>query len=289
MVDRSPIISPDSLHGRLGSADLFIVDVRWVLGSPGGGRAAYDVGHIAGAVFLDLDTDLAAAEGPGRHPLPLPAAFRERLEAAGVGDSDEIVAYDDASGSVAARLWWMLDDLGHERVRVLDGGIQGWVTAGLPLTTEVPSPRPRGRLNLRDTWTKVVDRAEVAAGLGRYVLLDARSGPRYRGEVEPIDAVPGHIPTARSAPVDGNLGLDGRLLDATALDARFRSLDAAGGSGSVVTSCGSGIAACFNSLAMRVAGLPDPLLYPGSYSDWSRAGMPVAVGPTPGDPPDQAG
>ena len=289
MVDRSPIISPESLHARLGSPDLCIVDMRWVLGSAGGGRAAYDAGHLPGSIFLDLDTDLAASDGPGRHPLPSPAAFRERLEAAGIGDSDEVVAYDDVSGSVAARLWWMLDDLGHERVRVLEGGIAGWTAAGFPLTTEVPDSRARGRLHLRDAWSKVIDRAGVAAGLGDLVLLDARSGPRYRGEIEPIDAVPGHIPTARSAPVDGNVGPDGRLLPAGALTARFESLGATGASGSVVTSCGSGVTACFTSLAMRIAGLPDPILYAGSYSDWSRAGMPVADGPESGDRPDGLG
>ena len=231
MLDRSPIISPESLHARLGSPHVRIVDVRWVLGSPGGGRAAYDAGHLPGAIFLDLDTDLADREGPGRHPLPRPAAFRECLETAGIGDSDEVVAYDDAGGSVAARLWWMLDDLGHERVRVLEGGIGGWVAAGFPLTTDVPAPHPRGRLHLRDAWSKVIDRAGVSAGLGEFVLLDARSGPRYRGEVEPIDAVPGHIPTARSAPVDGNLGPDGRLLPAAALAARFETLGAGDAAG----------------------------------------------------------
>jgi thiosulfate/3-mercaptopyruvate sulfurtransferase len=287
MVDTSPIITPESLHARLGSPALRIVDVRWVLGQPGGGRAAYDTGHLPGSIFLDLDTDLAARQGPGRHPLPEAGTFRERLEVAGIGDADEVVAYDDVSGSVAARLWWMLDDLGHERVRVLDGGIQGWVAAGFPLTTEAPEPRARGRLHLRGAWTRVIDRAEVASGLGGFVLLDARSGPRYRGEVEPIDAVPGHIPTARNAPVDGNVGPDGRLLPAGELAERFRTLDAAGPAGFVVTSCGSGVTACFTGLAMRIAGLPDPVLYPGSYSDWSRAGMLVAVGSEPGDRPDE--
>jgi thiosulfate/3-mercaptopyruvate sulfurtransferase len=262
-----------------------VVDVRWVLGSPGAGRAAYDAGHLPGAIHLDVDTDLASHDGPGRHPLPSPAAFRERLEVAGIGDSDEVVTYDDVGGWVAARLWWMLDDLGHERVRVLDGGYPAWVAAGLPVTADVPPPRPRGQLTLRDAWTNVIERADLAAGLGTFVLLDARGGPRYRGEIEPIDAVPGHIPTARHAPTDANLGPDGRLLDPAGLGARFTALGADGASGPVVTSCGSGVSACLNSLAMRIAGLPDPILYVGSYSDWSRAGMPIAVGPEPGDPP----
>jgi thiosulfate/3-mercaptopyruvate sulfurtransferase len=196
------------------------------------------------------------------------------------------VAYDDVGGWVAARLWWMLDDLGHERVRLLDGGYTAWVAAGFPVTTDVPRPHARGRLRLGDAWTNVIDRADLAAGLGTFVLLDARGGPRYRGEIEPIDAVPGHIPTARHAPTDGNLRPDGRLLDPTSLAARFKAIGADGESGPVVTSCGSGVSACLNSLALRMAGLPDPILYTGSYSDWSRAGMPVATGPEPGDPPD---
>ena len=287
MTDRSPIVSPETLFARLGAPDLRVVDVRWVMSSPGAGRLGYEAGHISGAIFLDLDTDLAGPVGPGRHPLPAPTDFCATLEAAGIGDADEIVAYDDLGGWIAARLWWMLDDLGHERARVLDGGLPAWLAAGFPVTTEVPEPRPRGHLHLREAWTNVIDRPDVAAGLGTIVLLDARSGPRYRGEVEPLDPVPGHIPTARSAPVDGNVGPDGRLLPAADLAERFVDLGATDTASPVVTSCGSGVTACFNSLAMRVAGLADPILYPGSYSDWSRAAKPVAVGAEPGDPPDR--
>jgi thiosulfate/3-mercaptopyruvate sulfurtransferase len=282
----SPIVSPESLVHELARPDVRIVDVRWVLGSPGAGRAAYEAGHIPGAIFLDLDTDLAAPDGPGRHPLPSPAAFRERLELAGIGAGDTVVAYDDTSGATAARLWWMLDDLGHERVAILDGGYPAWVAAGYPVSTTDPAPRPRGQLALRDAWTRVTDRETVAAGLGTIVLLDARAAPRYRGEVEPVDRVPGHIPTARSAPSSSYLGSDGRLLDAGALGERLATLGVDESSAaSVVTSCGSGVTACLTSVAMRVAGLPDPILYPGSYSDWSSAGLPIATGPEPGDPP----
>lgn len=286
MPGRSPIISPADLATRLDSPELRVVDVRWVLGSPGLGRLAYDAGHIPGATFLDVDTDLVAPGGPGRHPLPSPAVFRRRLEAAGIGSEHEVVAYDDVGGWVAARLWWMLDDLGHERVAVLDGGFPAWVAEGHPVTKEVPA-FPPAQLDLADHWTRTIDLAGVAAGLGDLVLLDARGGPRYRGETEPIDAVPGHIPTARHAPTDGNLGPDGRFLAEDVLKARFSRLGADRSGRPVVTSCGSGISACINSLAMRVAGLPDPILYPGSYSDWTRSGMPISVGPDPGDVPDQ--
>lgn len=286
MAHPSPIVSPESLLRDYARPDIRIVDVRWVLGAPGAGRAAYKAGHIPGAIFLDLDTDLAAPEGPGRHPLPTPAAFRERLEGAGIGDNDTVVAYDDTSGATAARLWWMLDDLGHDRVAILDGGYPAWVAAGYPVSTTAPQGRPRGRLTMRDAWTRVTDRETVAGGLGTIVLLDARAAPRYRGEVEPIDRVPGHIPTARSAPSASYLGPDGRLLDAGALAKQLATLGVNESSAAeVVTSCGSGVTACLTSLAMRVAGLPAPILYPGSYSDWSSAGLPIATGPEPGAPP----
>jgi thiosulfate/3-mercaptopyruvate sulfurtransferase len=285
MTDFSPIVSPEALLEDLARPDLRIVDVRWVLGSPGGGRAGYEAGHVPGAIFLDLDTDLRAPSGPGRHPLPDPRVFRERIEAVGIGAEDRVVAYDDAGGSIAARLWWMLDNLGHRRVAVLDGGIGAWVAAGYPLTTDPPVVRAPGRLELGDTWTNVIDRDDVVAGLGSMVLLDARAAPRYRGEVEPIDRVAGHIPTATNAPSGGNLGPDGRLFDPAALAARYRDLGADRTDVPVVTSCGSGVTACFTSLAMRVAGLPEPILYPGSYSDWTQAALPIAVGPEPGEPP----
>lgn len=285
MTRPSPIVSPETLLAGLARPDLVIVDVRWVLGSPGAGRAAYDAGHLPGAIFLDLDTDLAGPTGPGRHPLPDPRTFRERLEEAGIGSEDEVVAYDDVSGGTAARLWWMLDDLGHGRVAVLDGGIKAWTTAGFPVTTDPPAVRPHGQLELNDAWTNVIDREAVAASLGSMVLLDARAAPRYRGDVEPIDRIAGHIPTAVNAPGGENLGPDGRLLGARELATKYRDLGADRQDVPVVTSCGSGVTACFTSLAMRVAGLPEPILYPGSYSDWTQSGLEVTTGPEPGEPP----
>ncbi len=278
------ILSPTDLAARLDDPGIRVVDVRWVLGEPGRGRRAYDEGHIPGAIFLDVDTDLIAPSGPGRHPLPTPSDFRARLEAAGIGTEHHVVAYDDVGGWVAARLWWMLDDLGHQAVSVLDGGYPAWVEAGHPTTTVVPEYAP-ATLALADRWSKVIDLEGLTGRLGEVVLLDARAAPRYRGETEPIDAVAGHIPTARNAPTAGNLGSDGRLLPAEALRTRFEGLGATGAEGPVVTSCGSGVAACFNSLAMRVAGLPDPILYPGSYSDWTQQRRPIATGTEPGTPP----
>lgn len=286
----SPLVSPETLAAWIaeGRPDLRVVDVRWYLGlPPGSGRAAYDGGHIPGAIHVDLDTELVGPDGPGRHPLPAPAAFARRLGERGVGDGDLVVACDDVGGWVAARLWWMLDDLGFGADRrgaaVLDGGMGAWTALGLPLSTEVPV-LPPAELHLAPAWRKVIDRAALKPRLGTLALLDARAGERYRGEVEPIDPVAGHIPTARSAPTGGNLGPDGRFLPPAELRTRFEGLGCVVPNGTV-TSCGSGVSACHNALAMRIAGLTDPLLYPGSYSDWSRAGEPVATGPQPGDPP----
>jgi len=308
-------MSPEALAGRRDDRQVRIVDVRWYLGKPGAGRAAYDAGHLPGAVFLDLEGDLSDSDGfgaPGRHPLPSPAAFRRRLGEVGIGDEDLVVAYDDVGGWVAARLWWMLDDLGHGAVAVLDGGLPAWVAAGYSVTSEAPVLLPGPGPGLANAWSNVMTRDELRARLGSVVLLDARAGPRYRGEIEPVDPVAGHIPTARNAPTDGNLGQDGRFLPAAELRARFEALGAAGstaagsaaagaGAGStaagagavagpveVVTSCGSGTSAAHHSLAMRVAGIADPILYVGSFSDWSRSGYPVATGPDPGDPPPGA-
>jgi thiosulfate/3-mercaptopyruvate sulfurtransferase len=285
MPESSPLIAVASLAERLDDPAVRIVDCRWYLGRPGDGRSAYDLGHIPNAIHLDVDGDLAADPevGPGRHPLPEVGEFVRRLEAAGIGDEHLVVAYDDVGGWVAARLWWMLDDLGHERVVVLDGGWPAWLAADGAVSTEAPAVPP-ARLRVRDRWTRVIDLDGLRSRLGEVVLLDARGAARYRGETEPIDAYPGHIPTARSAPTDVNLASSGTFLPAPELTEIYTGLGADGSAGEVVTSCGSGVSACHDALALRIAGLPAPLLYPGSYSDWSRHGLPVATGPEPGSP-----
>lgn len=279
-----PLVSVDDVVGALDDAMLRLVDCRWYLGRPGAGRAAYDSGHLPGAIHLDVDTDLTAPSGPGRHPLPEPAAFRARLEAVGIGDEHTVVAYDDVGGWVASRLWWMLDDLGHDAVAVLDGGIGAWTAAGQPLTTAEPA-WPTASLSLRDAWGRVIDRDALRSSLGSVRLLDARAPARYRGETEPIDAYAGHIPTAVSAPTDENLAPEHRFLPPEQLATRYQELGADGTRGPVVVSCGSGVAATHDALAIRIAGLPDATLYPGSYSDWTQQGWPVATGDEPGDPP----
>jgi thiosulfate/3-mercaptopyruvate sulfurtransferase len=276
----SPLISSEALAARLGEPDLRIADVRWYLGEPERGRQAYTSGHIPGAIFVDLDGDLAAPSGAGRHPLPEPAAFAERLGRLGFGSGDFIVAYDDVLGTVAARLWWMLNNLGHERVALLDGGLRAWRAAGLPESTDITPLVPR-ELRLADQWSNVVDRDELIRRLDDVTLIDARAPERYRGEVEPVDPKAGHIPSAVNAPAKIALGSDGRFLEPADLAGRLRSVAPEGRP--VVTSCGSGVTACHTALALRVAGLPDPLLYPGSFSDWSRSELPVAVGAEPGE------
>jgi thiosulfate/3-mercaptopyruvate sulfurtransferase len=283
------LISVGALAARIGDPAIRVVDVRWYLGRQGDGRTAYEAGHVPGAIFADLDADLAAPAGPGgRHPLPDPSTFAARLGALGIGSDHEVIAYDDSGGAIAARLWWMLDDLGHRNVSLLDGGFPAWEAFGQPIETGTGPSYPPAELKLAQSWTKVLDRDALLARLGEVVLLDARAAPRYRGEVEPIDPVAGHIPTARSAPAGDNLGPDGRFLAPDPLRVRFATLGVrADDPSQVVTSCGSGVTACQNALAMRLAGLPDPILYAGSWSEWSTAGYPVAVGPEPGDLPTE--
>ena len=288
MTGSAPLISASGLSSRMDSPDsnatVRVCDVRWYLAEPGRGRREYEAGHIPEAIFVDMETVMTGADGPGRHPLPSPAAFAAALGELGIGSEHSIVVYDDPGATLAAaRLWWMLDDLGHADVHLLDGGFAAWTAAGGEVTIAVPSFPPT-RIELDGRWTKVIDRAELKPRLGSIVLLDARAGPRYRGEVEPIDPVAGHIPTAVSAPNDANLDADGLFLPSELLRERFSGLGCE--EGEVVSSCGSGVTACHNALAMRIAGLPDPLVYPGSYSDWSRSGEPVAVGPQPGSPPE---
>ena len=274
------LITPDELRTRLGDPQLAVFDVRWWLADPPKGRRDYLAAHIPGARFVDMDTDLVAAEGPGRHPLPSPADFAERMRAIGLRDGDEAVVYDDNGGTVAARLWWMLDDLGFPLVRLLNGGLPAWTADGGPLDAVVPLASGPGTLTLARGWRRTIAREALMPRLGSVALLDARAPERYRGDIEPIDPVAGHIPTALNRPLSGNLGADARFLPADQLAARFAGLG-----DEVVVSCGSGVNACHNALAMRLAGLPAPLLYPGSYSDWSRAGMPIATGDLPGSLP----
>ncbi|MFE9609866.1 sulfurtransferase [Streptomyces sp. NPDC006012] len=258
-----------------------LLDVRWQLSTPGAkafdGRAAYAAGHLPGAVFVDLDEELASAPGErGRHPLPELAEFGAAMRRAGVSAGRPVVVYDGGQGWAAARAWWLLRWTGHPDVRVLDGGLSAWEG---PLSTDVPEP-DEGDFEPVPRPTGLLDAAGAAALARSGVLLDARAGERYRGDVEPIDRVGGHIPGAVSAPTNENVGPDGRFLPADELKARFAALgvpDAA----QVGVYCGSGVSAAHQALALAVAGIPAEL-YVGSWSEWSAdPSRPVAVGPDP--------
>ncbi|MEI5585455.1 MULTISPECIES: sulfurtransferase [unclassified Agromyces] len=277
------LIDPADLAARLADPRTVVLDVRWTLAAPDG-REAYRAGHIPGAVYVDLDGELAdhGATGEGRHPLPSEAAFTAAMRRWGLHDGDAVVVADDAGGMSAARAWWLLRHAGLADVLLLDGALAAWRDAGLPLETGDVVPEP-GDATARFGAMPVVDldEADALASAEEGVLLDARAGERYRGEVEPVDPRAGHIPGAVSAPTAGNLGPDGRFLPAGALRARFDALGAVGRHPLAVY-CGSGVNAAHEIAALAVAGV-EAALYPGSFSQWSnRPERPVATGPEPG-------
>lgn len=281
MAPESPLITTNWLAEHLDHSILRLADTRWYLGEPERGREAYFESHIPGAVYLDLETDLSAAEGPGRHPLPDWETFAARMGQLGLGDKSRVVAYDDRGGAIASRLWWMLRAIGHEHSYVLDGGLTAWTADGHPVSDHVTG-YPEAELSVSLQPGLTVDRDQLRQRLGSVLMLDARSGDRYRGEVEPIDPVAGHIPTAVNADYEENLGPDQRFQSVDELAARYRSLGVEE-SQPVAVYCGSGVTACHDVLAMEHAGVGRPLLYPGSWSDWSAAAFPVATGPEPGE------
>ncbi|MEU9460543.1 sulfurtransferase [Streptomyces sp. NPDC088394] len=253
-----------------------LLDVRWQLGGPNG-RPEYEAGHIPGAVFVDLDAELAGPAGRGgRHPLPDPDEFGAVMRRAGVSRDTPVVVYDGGQGWAAARAWWLLRWTGHPDVRVLDGGLAAWtgdLDTGIPAPAEGDFRPVPGALPLLD--------ADGAAALARSgLLLDARAAERYRGDVEPIDRVGGHIPGAVSAPTSENTGDDGRFLAPQALAVRFKELGA-DRADAVGVYCGSGVSGAHEVLALAVAGIP-AALYAGSWSEWSGdESRPVATGPEP--------
>jgi thiosulfate/3-mercaptopyruvate sulfurtransferase len=266
----------EGLAGELGPA---LLDVRWRLGGPPG-LDSYREGHLPGAFFTDLERDLAGPPGPaGRHPLPDPAVFTDAMRAAGVSEDRPVVVYDDRDATAAARAWWLLRYHGHQNVRVLDGGYQAWLAAGLAVTRADPSAKP-GDFTARPGHMPVLDAAGAQAVARTGLLLDARAGERYRGEHEPVDPVAGHIPGAVSAPTVGNVNLDGTFRGAAELAARFAVF--AGGADprteTVGAYCGSGVTAAHEVLALALAGIP-AALYVGSWSNWiTDPARPVATG-----------
>jgi len=278
-----PLVSVSWLAEHLDDPRLVLCDVRWYLQGKSG-RDEYLRGHIPGAQFVDLGRDLAAHDrpGPGRHPLPSVEQVAQVLSRLGVTRDSIVVGYDDAGGSIAARLWWLLDYFGHGGGRVLDGGIGRWIAEGRRLETAVASRPPAPPLQLVPRRDRVVDADAVDALRTRGALvLDARARERYLGLLEPVDARAGHIPGARSAPHAQNVDSGGRFLEPAELRERYRAVGALDAD-TVIAYCGSGVTACHTILALSRAGRDDVKLYEGSWSDWSRdPDRPVATGDEP--------
>ncbi len=280
-----PLITPEALSDALSARPATVVlDVRWRLGGPPG-RQDYEVSHVPGAVYVDLDTELSAPPGVGgRHPLPDPRRLQEVLRRAGVREGGQVVAYDAGDGSVAARVWWLLRWAGYGEVAVLDGGFAAWEAAGLPVTSEVPAPPTgdaAGDVVVRSGQMPVLEADEAAALAQEGVLLDARAEARYRGETEPVDPKAGHIPGALNAPTAGHVGVDGRWLGAAELAERFEGIGVSSGV-AVGAYCGSGVTASSVVLALEVAGITSAekpaALYAGSWSNWCALDREVATG-----------
>jgi thiosulfate/3-mercaptopyruvate sulfurtransferase len=274
----SPLVSVHRLATLL-SADPppVVLDVRWELGG-GARRDLYVQGHIPGARFIDLDTDLAAPPGRGgRHPLPSPATFQAAMRRAGVRQDRLVVAYDAGPATAAARAWWLLRYFGHRASAVLNGGLACWVAGHRGLQTGEPRDGPAGDFTVVPGAMPVLDAAQAAALAEHGVLLDARAAERFRGEREPVDPVAGHIPGARNRPTTANVDPTGRFRRADELHVAFRRLGVAADT-PVGTYCGSGVTAAHQVLALELAGYR-AALYPGSWSEWiTDSERPVATG-----------
>lgn len=278
----APLIDVAGLAG-LSAAEVMIVDCRVDLADPSKGQRDFLAGHIPGAVYADLDHDLSdlsrQAEGLGRHPLPTAAAFSATLGRLGWRPDRPVVCYDAGNGALAAaRLWWMLRAVGAQAVAVLDGGLAAWLAAGRALEAGEPAPRVPTDVDVSFAPSMIVDHAGAAGAASRGNLVDARAEPRYRGEVEPLDRVAGHVPGALNRPFACNLQPDGRFKPPAALREEWLALIGARAPATIVHMCGSGVTATHNLLAMEQAGLTGSRLYPPSWSGWiSDPSRPVAV------------
>jgi thiosulfate/3-mercaptopyruvate sulfurtransferase len=275
-------VSADELSTHLNDPQWVVVDCRFNLMHPGAGRQAYNSAHIPGAVYADLDRDLASPSADdgagGRHPLPDPDKFALLLANWGVGAHSVVVAYDDAGGAFAARIWWLLRWLGHERVAVLDGGLDAWAATDGPLTSEHTKPIP-AIFEPQPGSMPVIDAGGVETGLTDrdFLILDARDEKRFKGHSEPIDRIAGHIPGAFNTPFQDNLDADKSFRPLTEINAYYRARIGDRPMESVACMCGSGVTACHTLLALESIGMYGAALYVGSWSDWISSGQrPVA-------------
>ena len=279
----SPLITTVALAELLARDAVSLFDCRHSLQDPSWGRTAYAEGHIPGAFFAGLDDHLSDlnAKDAGRHPLPDLEKFQQWLGSCGVTPGRPVVAYDEAAGSTASRLWWLMGFLGHQQVAVLDGGLKQWLADGQTLSA-VPPQVPAEKYTGQPDWSQVVSLEEIVAGPAspNRLLVDARGASRFEGKEEPLDPVAGHIPGARNHPFTGNVGPEGRFLPPEALRAALSQRYGGTAPEQVVHYCGSGVSACHNLLAQAVAGLPPARLYPGSWSQWcADPSRPVETGP----------
>jgi thiosulfate/3-mercaptopyruvate sulfurtransferase len=276
----STLIEAAQLAAHLDDADWVIFDCRFDLGDTTKGRRDYDAGHIPGARYAHLDEDLAGpiVPGSGRHPLPDAEAFIAWLRRQGVSNDSQVVVYDEGAGAFASRLWWMLRHwLGHEATALLHGGLDAWQSSGLPTDTQPARPLP-GDLSALPDDSRLIDSNSLADALqaGDTCLIDARMPPRFKGEMEPLDPVAGHIPGAVNLPFAVNL-VEGRFNDPEELRQRYLAAMEGKDPAHTVCMCGSGVTACHDLLAMEIAGLPGGRLFVGSWSAWcSDPGRPVA-------------
>jgi thiosulfate/3-mercaptopyruvate sulfurtransferase len=276
------IISVEDLNKNLNNQDWYIFDCRFLLKDPEGGLKKFNQGHIPGAQYADMDKDLASpmTATSGRHPLPNPDALINKLAMWGVGNSSQIICYDDMSGAFAARMWWLLKWLGHNNIAVLDGGLDKWTSAGLGVDTNIEKRSPgtfNGQPN-NDMWVDI-EFVQKELSEDKITLLDARSSERFTAQDSKTDPVAGHVPGALSFPFSGNLTKQGVFLPKDELRQRFASSASSSDSKEAIAMCGSGVTACHNLLAMSVAGLPMLRLFVGSWSEWIKdKSRPVATG-----------
>jgi thiosulfate/3-mercaptopyruvate sulfurtransferase len=278
------LISTDELARQLSDTALVLVDCRHNLSDVDAGQRAYGASHLPGARFMHMDRDLSGERtgGNGRHPLPDVAALSGSLSRAGIDASKQVVAYDQNNGMWASRLWWLLHWLGHDAAAVLDGGIDKWIAEGRPITADRPSVQSARFVAM--TPRPVISSADILRGLSNHssnplTIIDARAPERFRGDIEPLDPVAGHIPGAINRPYGANLTPQQTFKPAELLRAEFDAQLGGAPLSSVVHQCGSGVTACHNLLAMEVAGLPGSRLYPGSWSEWvADPARPVARG-----------